>query len=389
MKHPPHIALLQRILGYIETKTFEMEERESAVPVARYTDEACHRGEVESLFRRHPIAIAHAGQIPEPGGCLAHDLLGVPLFLVRDEGGTLRAFLNVCRHRGNRLVDTAADGKACRMKSLVCRYHNWTYALDGALRHVPLQEEAFPNLDRAARGLVALPVEVRHGLVWVVPDPRGTIDLDAHLAGIGVDLDVFGMNEQVFYQQRATRVRTNWKLIIDGFLEGYHIRRLHSATVAPFFTDGLAAGDRVGRNLRFAVARREIAEIIGQPEDTWDDRRHVSFAYFLFPNTIMVFHPDYTSHLGMFPQGTDETVFVHTMVIPCAPRTEEEDRHWQRSFELIEGGVFQKEDLRTAEAIQAGLRSGANEALTLGRVEYPIRWFHAILDEAMGEADRE
>ncbi len=383
MKHPPHIALLERILGYIETKSLEMEDRESAIPVTRYTDEAFQRREIETLFRRHPIAIAHPGQIPEPGDCLAQDLLGVPLLILRDGAGGVRAFLNVCRHRGNRLVDADADGKACRQKSLVCRYHNWTYALDGTLKHVPLQEEAFPNLDRAARGLVAVPAEVRHGLVWVVPDPRGTIDLDAHLAGIGADLDVFGMSEQAFYRQRATRVRTNWKLIIDGFLEGYHIRRLHSGTVAPFFTDGLAAGDRVGRHLRFAVARKEITEIMGRPESAWDDRRHVSFAYYLFPNTIMVFHPDYTSHLGMFPGGTDETVFVHTMIVPQAPRSREEDAHWERSFELIEGGVFQKEDLRTAENIQAGLRSGANDALTLGRVEYPIRWFHAILDEAM------
>jgi Rieske 2Fe-2S family protein len=140
----------------------------------------------------------------------------------------------------------------------------------------------------------------------------------------------------------------------------------------------------VGRHLRFAVARREITEIADLPESAWDGRRHVSFAYYLFPNTVMVFHPDYTSHLGLFPRGTDETIFVHTMMVPHAPRSAEESAHWDRSFDLIEGGVFQREDLRTAENIQAGLRSGANEALVLGRVEFPIRQFHAILEGAMG-----
>ena len=97
----------------------------------------------------------------------------------------------------------------------------------------------------------------------------------------------------------------------------------------------------------------------------------------------MVYHPDYTSQIGLFPQSPDETLFVHTMVVPHEPTSDKEDLHWSRSFDLIQGTVFEKEDIHAAESIQSGLRSGANETLTLGGFEFPIQMFHDIVDKAM------
>ena len=104
----------------------------------------------------------------------------------------------------------------------------------------------------------------------------------------------------------------------------------------------------------------------------------------IFPNSVIVYHPDYISHLGMFPAAADETLFVHTMLTPETPSDEKAETHWARSFELMDTAVFNGEDLVVCEQIQRGLSSGANDRLILGRLEQNLRWFHETLKEAMG-----
>ena len=100
---------------------------------------------------------------------------------------------------------------------------------------------------------------------------------------------------------------------------------------------------------------------------------HATLVHFVFPNSIFVYHPDYISHLGMFPNGVDETLFVHTMLIPEKPMDEKAEAHWQRSFELIDTAVFNSEDLVICEQIQRGLQSGANDLLH----------FHSTIETAL------
>ena len=187
------------------------------------------------------------------GQVLAHDDYGIPLLLTRDADGRFRAFLNVCRHRGMRLV--AATGKAEPRASVVCPYHGWTYKLDGALRH-RLHAEAFDDCSAADTNLVALPCEERHGLLWVVPTPGATIDVAAWLDGLDGELPFFGVERLRHFRTIRAEYPANWKLIVDAFLEAYHIRVLHKETIYPFFADGLTAGDRFGPHIQSLVARR-------------------------------------------------------------------------------------------------------------------------------------
>jgi glycine betaine catabolism A len=110
--------------------------------------------------------------------------------------------------------------------------------------------------------------------------------------------------------------------------------------------------------------------------------------HFVFPNSIFVYHPDYISHLGIYPDVADQTLFVHTMLIPEMPTEQKAEEHWRRSFELIDTNVFNSEDLVVCEQIQRGLRSGANEALIVGRLEQNLRRFHSSIETAL-EADPE
>ena len=349
------------------------------VPVANYTDTDRFIREREQIFWRTPQIIAHASQLPRPGDVLIHDWLGLPLLTARDQDGRVGSVMNVCRHRGMRLLK---DEGHYQLTSLICPYHTWTYGLDGRLRNIP-RMESFTDIDPEQHGLVAVPTEERHGLIWLQATPGEPMDLDAHLAGLGFDLDLFGFPEYHFFKQSIKRVRCNWKLVQDAFLDGYHVVRLHKNTVAPYFPDALAESDRVGRHIRSAVARNEIAETRDLDAPDLDLRRHATFSYTLFPNAILVMHPDYNSVISLFPQSADETIFVHSMLVPLWPLREESRAHYERSFNLIDGGVFEAEDLHVCVEAQKGFVSGANDSLLFGALEKAAAEFHQIVEQAL------
>jgi phenylpropionate dioxygenase-like ring-hydroxylating dioxygenase large terminal subunit len=374
------LRLAERLVGHLAADTYEMAPASSTLPVSRYASEERLARERATLFRRYPIAVAPASELP-PGTCFRHDALGVPLLLVRDADGEARGFLNVCRHRGMRLV--SEDG-VCRRKGFVCPYHGWTYGLDGALRSVP-HADAFPGIDPRDHGLVRVPLAERHGLLWAVPSAGATVDLDAYLGRVGADLDAFGLADHVLYRRIDTVRRANWKLVIDAFLEAYHIRVLHRDTIYRFFLDARAASDFVGPHVRSVAARRPAADLAGTPPATWDLREHFTFTHFVFPNSVFIFHPDYVSHITVFPVDVDSVRWVHAMLIPALLATDDRRAHWDRTLALIEETVFQREDLFAAEGIQAGVRSGANATVTFGRLEYVLRHFHEQIDTALAE----
>ena len=352
----------------------------SEVDPAIYLDEARFRREQDILFRRHPVIVAHESELAEPGALLAHDHLGVPILLARGRDGEIRAFLNACRHRNTKLVKPAPVRKK---PSIVCPYHNWTYGLDGALQNIPCQDQ-FPGVDRAERGLVPLPSETRHGLVWVVPDPEGSIDLDSHLAGLGEDFEAFGVSTSVVFRKVEKPKRTNWKLVVDAFQDGYHIQYLHRHSIAPFFKNSCSIAERVGNNIRAVVAREGFDAAAHLPPTEWNVREHTTYSHYVFPNTIFIMHPDYVSILTLFPQAPGETVYVHALLTPHAPKDDKERDHYERSFDLIESGVFQAEDLEVCERAQAAMEGGATWPMILGAYEGGIRMFHGIVDEALG-----
>lgn len=359
-------------------------DRTSRIPVERYVSPAVHAAEVEALFRPLPLVAAHASELG-PGQVLAHAACGVPLLLARDPDGTVRAFLNVCRHRGMRLVDA---GPARPKASVVCPYHGWTYLLDGRLRHM-LHAEGFDACPPGERDLVALPCVERHGLVWVVPQPGAAPDLPAWLGGLDDELAFFGIDRLQHFRTFEYEVAANWKLIVDAFLEPYHIRVLHKDTISPFFADGITAAQRHGPHISSLVARREALAWATGPDasvlPTSDELREIATpSQVIFPNTITIFHPDYLSLITLYPTGPETHRWTHRMLVPRERTTPDWLPHWDKTSRLIEEGVFQKEDIRCAVGIQQGLRSGANRHLTAGRMEQALDWFHTTVVQHTG-----
>ena len=306
-EHPPPVTLVQRLQERIQGTRPPPRAETIAIAVEDYLSPARFEQEL-ALFQRSPLIIGHQAQLPEPGDSLVHDWLGLPLITMRDRDGQIGTFMNVCRHRGMRLVQE--EGKTC-LRSLVCPYHNWTYGLDGALRNIPLSE-SFGDLDTTELGLVKVPTEVRHGLIWVQATPGQTMDLDQHLAGLGSELDAFGFPDLVFGEQAVREINCNWKLVQDAFLDGYHVTRLHKNTVGGFFPDSLAETDNIGQHVRSAVARKELESATELPPEQLNLRVHASFSYTVFPNVVLVLHPEYSSIISLFPKSPDKTLFVHS-----------------------------------------------------------------------------
>ncbi len=392
MTLPSHTAdQLERIRAQVRSGRLDWQASDDPVariPVEDYFSDAVRDAEIERLFRPLPLIVGHADELA-PGQVLAHDEYGMPMLLARDADGRFRAFLNVCRHRGMRLVETRAE--AIRKKSIVCPYHGWTYRLDGALSH-RLHADAFDACVPGDDNLVALPAEERHGLLWVVPTPGAAIDVAAFLAGLDDELPFYGIAGLRLFRTVHAEVPANWKLIVDAFLEAYHIRVLHKDTIYPFFADGITGTDRFGPHVQSLVARRAVEDWAKQagapaPADMATLCALVTPSQVLFPNTITIFHPDYLSLITLYPTGSATLHWTHRMLIPTDRATPDWAPHWEKTFRLIEEGVFQKEDIACAIGIQKGFASGANDALRAGRAEQGVGWFHAEIAKRLVAVD--
>jgi len=344
-----------------------------AVPSSVYIDLERFEAEQQAIFRKLPLIVAPSALVPMANQAVTHDGYGTPLIVSRDRQGEAHVLANVCRHRGTRLLET--DDEPTPASRIVCPYHAWTYRSDGQLIGLP-RADCFPGLDKSDHGLISFRDFECGGLIWFSHDQNEDF---AEIEMLCEDFDAFGISSHYLYKRKTHEVAANWKLVIDAFLESYHVQRLHAQTIAPFFADGITAGDMIGPHQRAAVGRSEyLAEI---DRDDWAAlRRAVTYTYQVFPNTILIMSPDYINVLVVMPVAVGKCLVEDFMLIAERPETNEAEAHWRRSWDLLDGGTFAAEDFRAAALCHRGLQSGLLKEATLGTLENGIAEFHARVE---------
>ena len=380
------VKLLKRLLHYVDTKSTALADAPWRNEVSAYTDPERLRQEQDVLFRRHPLLMGFASEWAKPGDYRTDDFAGVPILIVRGRDNVVRAFLNVCRHRGAKVVDGCGSARV-----FSCPYHAWTYELNGKIRGIP-DEGAFPGMRAERSGLTPLPLCEKHGLVWVLPSPSAdgatTFDIDPWLGDLGPELGAYGFGSYHLYDRRTINETMNWKILVDTFHEGYHIGFLHRDLLTDILHGNVTDFEAFGPNHRLIFPRRKLERLKGQPEDTWDLMWNTATVYALFPNTLFVTQGDHVEVHRVFPtEGRPDRAVMETgFYVPKAPATEEELRHWQANLDLVIK-VVQTEDFPAGRSMQLGFSSGAQKQVVYGRNEPAMIHYHQSMRRALGLPD--
>jgi phenylpropionate dioxygenase-like ring-hydroxylating dioxygenase large terminal subunit len=383
MNRQAQIDLLRRLLNHVENRTTALADAPWHNDVRVYCDPGHLANEQQVLFRQYPLFMGFASEWAEPGAFRTDEYAGVPILIVRGRDGALRAFLNVCRHRGAQVAQGCGQARA-----FSCPYHAWSYDLSGKLMGIP-DERCFPGVRAERTSLVALPLCEKHGLVWVIPTPAAdgasAFDVDPWLGGLGPELASWGFASWSFYDRRVVPESMNWKILVDTFHEGYHIGFLHRDSLRPILHGNVADFAVFGPNHRLTFPRTKLERLKNEPEATWDLMWNTTVIYALFPNTLLILQGDHVEVTRIFPRENrvDRAVMDLALYVPRAPVTDEERTHWDKNMQLTLD-VVTGEDFPAGRSMQAGFASGAQTHTVFGRNEPAMIHYHRSLREALG-----
>jgi phenylpropionate dioxygenase-like ring-hydroxylating dioxygenase large terminal subunit len=367
------------------------------IPAAPYYKPDYFELEREAIFRRTWLQVAHVCELPERGSFVLRPLeIGkTTILIVRGKDDKIRAFHNVCTHRGTELV-TQPSGRA---GSFTCRYHAWNFGTDGKLRAAP-EIERF-SLDKSDCALKQVSLDVCAGMIFVNLDRNPRQSLREFLGGMAESLEGRPVAKADHFAEYVYDIDANWKLTYDNFQEHYHIRFIHSRSIgsaslcpenpfgypAGFTFDGPHRTQRIWYNDAFAPepVQGTAFGLLGKlaAERGWVDDPDYNIYYNIFPNFFML--------------GTPTQNFTHTIWPIAADRSRGVIRVWWegadasaserfgREFAMASLLDVHSEDRAIIESGQRGLASGALEHIHFQSQEAPCRHFINTVD-AMVEA---
>ena len=330
------------------------------------------------IFRRKPMIAAHSTDLKNPFDFITLDFMGLPILLTRDGEGTAQAFLNVCRHRGAKLEQSA---EGCK-KIFTCPYHAWSYDSKGALRSVPHEEQGFPDLAHAERGLRRLPVMEAHGFIWVIANPETAEmpDIKDWLAGLDDDLNWLGMSQHEVAVSDNYTLKANWKTLFEGGIEAYHFKVAHKETIAPYFPDNLSTYQMFGPHMRSILPRVSMPDLKNIPEEEWSIREDANIIYTVLPTTQFLVQQDHVVWIHLQPVSAGETKLRLATIVPSdAPKTDEMTEHWSKNHKITLKTLM--EDFVLGEEIQSGFASKGNPSHLFGRFEGALNRFNLAIEE--------
>ena len=376
------IQMAKHNLAHVKAGTIDQEPEVFRVPAANYYDEARWEQEINQVFKRLPLMLAFTAEMPNPGDYRAMEAVGMPLLLSRGEDGEVRAFVNMCRHRGAVIMPEGNGTK----KRFTCPYHAWTYDQTGALVSV-YAEQDFGDIDKSCHGLMPLPVAERAGLIWVILNPKSTLDIDTFLSGYDDVLSAFGL-ETWHLHDRRTVAGPNWKVAYDGYMDLYHLPILHRTTFGSEMPNQ-ALYYPWGPHQRVSSPDPSLLALEDQSEDEWSTEAMVNGVWTIFPHiSIATFYGGGRSVMisQLFPGKTpQESYTVQNYLMESAP-TGEQQKEANDMFKLLEY-VVEEEDYGTGIRLQKALLTGAMDHVLFGRNEGGGQRFHGWVERIIAARD--
>nr|WP_202556098.1 aromatic ring-hydroxylating dioxygenase subunit alpha [Streptomyces sp. SID4950] len=363
----------------------------ATLPGRYYTDPEIFRQEQEHLFESMWFCAVRAGDLARPGDFRTVQVGRESVVVTRSRSGGLRAFLNVCRHRGARLC-TEESGQVRR--TLQCPYHAWTYDLDGTLIAAPNLIK-MPDVDRVAYGLIKVALREWLGYAWVClagepPSFEETV-MGAAVERLGdpAAIEHYGTENLALGRRVRYDVGANWKLIVENFMECYHCATIHPelTEVLPEFAEGYAAQYYVGHGAAFGDHVRGFtvdgSEGFERLPDVADDQDRRYYAITVKPTVFVNLVPDHVILHRMYPLAADRTVVECDWLY--APQVVESGADVSKSVELFHR--VNEQDFAACERTQPAMASRAyREGGVLVPNEHHIALFHAWLLERLGSA---
>jgi len=360
-----------------------------SLPAWTYSDPEFFALEKERVFAASWQVVCHESDVPEPGDWHTLEYLGESVLVVRGKDRTLRAFTNVCRHRGSRLV----DGSSGCARKLVCPYHAWSYDLDGTLAGVP-DSASYPGLDKTRHGLAPVSLEIWRGFVFVRLEDEGP-SVAAMVAPYEAMIAPYRFEELRPLGRVTLRPRAvNWKNIGDNYSDGLHIPVAHPGLTRLFGKSyGVEAEEHVDRMW---------GEMQDRPSANWSERayqrllpnvahlpadRQRGWLYFkLWPNVAFDIYPDQIDFMQWLPVSPTESLIREiSYAIP-------DERREMRAARYLNWRINRRvnaEDTELIARVQLGMASRSFSAGPLSDKEVCLRHFCRRMRELIPEARQE
>jgi glycine betaine catabolism A len=352
------------------------------LPAEAYTSQEVFEWETLHLFEQGWVCVGRADALATAGDQRAFRIGDEGILVVRDEGGVLRGFYNVCRHRGHELLE---PGQARNLRAIKCPYHAWVYRLDGTLGAAP----RFGELDGFVKQeypLVAARIEEWRGWLFVNAAADGP-DLTEHVGNLDTSIAAWEIERLVVAESHSYEVAANWKTITENYHECYHCPSIHPALcdVTPVDSGRNMAHD--GLWVGGVMELKDSAETMslsgrseGVPIRGLDARQRREVRYVgLFPNLLVSLHPDYVMSHRIEPVGPGRTKVECSWLFPP-------EAIRQPGFSPLYASEFwditNREDWRACESVHRGLQSQGSHRGPFARSEDEVHVFMAMIAKA-------
>lgn len=379
-------AVLRDMVSLVAQKTTTLAAAPLPLHKTVYTDQTRFEAERTKLFLGQPIVAGLSNDIPNPGDLLVFDAAGPSILVSRAKDGAVRAFLNMCTHRGAKLVE-AVEPFSDRRARITCPFHAWTFDSSGTLIGQP-SKAAFAGCEIGGRNLLELPCAEQYGLIFVRPGGGDPINVDTHLGEFASVIAALDLGKAEPVKKGILTADSNWKFALDTYGEGYHFATLHASTIGQTHFNDMTAFTPFGRHHRVGFPDHSIGELVGKPEGDWPVTDYGGVHY-IFPNTVIFFGAVtpgvfFTQVFRLFPDGVGKTRCHFAVYAPFGVESEAHLDMCTMAYDAT-AEVVQTEDYRVASNGYANLMTAPdNFHVVLGANEAALQAVHHHIAEAIG-----